>query len=55
MDLNIKLSVKNAQYILNVLGQRPYTEVHELIMSIKTQGDAQIAENDKPPAEKAPA
>lgn len=35
--LSITLTVNEWTYILNVLGQRPYVEVAELIESLKAQ------------------
>ena len=44
MALKIELEVAEVNTILRVLGKHPFDEVVTLISKIKTQGEAQIAE-----------
>jgi len=42
MNVILNLSVDEVNYILNVLGLRPYGEVVQLIAKVKSQGDVQV-------------
>lgn len=44
MNIKIELSVDEINHILNVLAERPYAEVAELIGKIKGQGEKQLEE-----------
>jgi hypothetical protein len=45
MNIALNLTVDQVNYILAVLGQRPFAEVSELVAIIKNQGDAIIQQN----------
>ena len=42
MDIKITLTVEEINFILNILAERPYNEVAELIEKIQQQGNKQI-------------
>lgn len=42
IELNIRLTVKETNYILATLGKQPYDDVYSLIAKIKVQGDSQL-------------
>ena len=42
MDIKLNLTVEEVNFILNVLAERPYKEVAELIEKIKQQGIEQF-------------
>lgn len=44
MDIKLNLTIEETNYILNVLAERPYNEVADLIMKIQQQGNEQIAD-----------
>ena len=45
MDIKLNLNLNEVNYILNVLAERPYAEVAQLIDKIKSQGDEQANSN----------
>jgi|GEM_PF-2762816 len=47
--ISLDLTAGEVNYLLHALGQRPFSEVANLIGKIKTQGDAQFV--PPPPAE----
>lgn len=46
MDKKLTLSLQQWNYILNVLGQRPYVEVAELIAEIQKQAVDDVSVNE---------
>lgn len=42
-DIKLELTVDEANMVLRVLGQHPFTEVAALISKIKQQGEPQVA------------
>lgn len=40
--INLTLTARETNYVLSVLGQRPFAEVASLISKIKSQGDTQF-------------
>lgn len=48
MELNLKLTVDEINYLLQSLGARPYGEVKSLIEKIKGDAEAQIAAASQP-------
>lgn len=56
MQITLNLTVEQVNYILAVLGQRPFAEVSDLVSVIKNQGDAIIQQAAKStPSVDAPA
>ncbi len=54
--LKIDITVANLQYIINVLGARPYSEVALILPALKQQAEMQIAAaNAPPPSAEKPA
>jgi hypothetical protein len=47
MHLNLKLSVDEANVILGVLSQHPYSKVFQLIQSIQAQAAEQLLQLEK--------
>lgn len=41
--LTIELTVEQTQYVLNVLAEKPYQEVADIISEVTTQANAQLA------------
>ena len=54
--INLTLTLKEVNSILNALGMQPYAQVHALIAKIQTQGSAQLqaAQNGQAEVPKAP-
>jgi len=48
MKLNISLTITETNTVLRALGMLPYNDVAQLIQSIKTQGDQQVAQSATP-------
>lgn len=46
MEFTINLSENELNYILNILAEKPYIEVVELINKIQTQGSEQLQANE---------
>ena len=42
MEINLTLTVEEVNTILASLGKHPFIEIAQLIVKIKTQGDAQV-------------
>lgn len=55
IELNLKMSVKEADLVLGALANLPYIQSAGLIHKIQAQGQAQVAEAQKPPAEECEA
>lgn len=53
MHLNLKLSVDEANVILGVLSQHPYSKVFQLIQSIQTQAAEQLLHLEKQAGEES--
>lgn len=47
MNINLELTVDEVNTILRSLGKHPFDEIAALIVKIKKQGEAQIAEQQK--------
>jgi hypothetical protein len=46
--ISITLTVNEANYVLQSLGMRPFTEVVDLIMKIRGQAEAEIKAHQEP-------
>jgi hypothetical protein len=59
LNVNLNLTVRQCNIVLQALGTRPYAEVAEVILAIKSQGDAVVAAainaSEVAPNEEAPA
>jgi hypothetical protein len=49
-EISITLPVQAWNVIMNALGQRPFTEVAELISIVKKQAEEQLAQIPPPPS-----
>jgi hypothetical protein len=49
--INLELPLQAVQYIVNTLGARPHSEVHELILAIVEQANAQTKPAEVPAEE----
>jgi hypothetical protein len=48
-EISITLPVKAWNIIMNALGQRPFSEVADLISVVKKQAEEQLAQTPPPP------
>ena len=55
MNINLELTVDEANTILRVLGKHPFEEVVTIINKIKSQGEPQVAAMSAEKAEETPA
>lgn len=44
--ITLKLSVEEANQILDALGQQPFVKVHQLIAKIQQQAESQLKEEE---------
>lgn len=44
MDIKLNLTVEEINFVLNILAERPYNEVADLIMKIRQQGNEQVTD-----------
>jgi len=54
MAIKLELEVNEVNLILRSLGKHPFDEIAALIGKVKTQGETQLAEQEKAAAEAAP-
>lgn len=45
MDIKLNLTLEEINFVLNVLAERPYAEVAELIEKIRKQGNEQVEDS----------
>jgi predicted DNA-binding ArsR family transcriptional regulator len=43
MDINLKLTIDEVNYILNAVAARPYSEVKDLVAKIQKNGAEEVA------------
>ena len=53
-EITLKITIDEANLILDSLGMQPFNKVYQLIGKIQSQAAAQLGENDEPMPEKAP-
>jgi hypothetical protein len=51
VNVNITLTVEEANYVLAALGARPFVEVADLITKVKAQAESQLAPKPPEPGE----
>lgn len=46
--ISLRMTVATAEYLLNLAAQRPFIEVHQIVPSIKSQVEQQLAQQQLP-------